>query len=264
MSGFYVSKYMSKIKRCSKCKINKSINDFPKHKSHKDGLDYWCKECYIKPCTKEKRKILEDRNKKGLKLCSKCGVEKNLSEFYKRKISKDGLCSWCNLCYSKKSKIYRLKNYNTIVDYQKRYRKKNEEKIKVLNKKWYEKNGKEYYKNRQKEKINSDLNYKLKHNISSSIYHKLKASKSSKNRKSTFKDILNYTVQELREDIECKFEVWMNWDNYGQGYGKWCIDHIKPQDLFDFSDINQIKECWSLENLQPMEFIKNIKKSNKY
>jgi hypothetical protein len=33
-----------------------------------------------------------------MKICGKCGVEKNLSDFTKRKASKDGLNPYCKLC----------------------------------------------------------------------------------------------------------------------------------------------------------------------
>lgn len=33
------------MKACSKCKINKNINNFCKSSKNKDGLQSWCKEC---------------------------------------------------------------------------------------------------------------------------------------------------------------------------------------------------------------------------
>ncbi len=33
------------IKKCNKCGQTKSVNDFTKHKGHKDGLAYWCRDC---------------------------------------------------------------------------------------------------------------------------------------------------------------------------------------------------------------------------
>jgi len=55
----------------------------------------------------------------------------------------------------------------------------------------------------------------------------------------------------------------MNWNNYGS---YWHVDHIKPVALFNFNapDDKEFKECWSLENLRPLEKIENIKKGKKY
>jgi hypothetical protein len=36
---------MKELKRCSKCKIPKSIDEFHKRKTSKDGHDHYCKEC---------------------------------------------------------------------------------------------------------------------------------------------------------------------------------------------------------------------------
>jgi len=57
----------------------------------------------------------------------------------------------------------------------------------------------------------------------------------------------------------------MNWNNYGRGKGKWTIDHIKPVSKFNYKSVNdeEFQRCWALKNLRPLEYIKNIKKSNK-
>ena len=55
----------------------------------------------------------------------------------------------------------------------------------------------------------------------------------------------------------------MSWDNYGRN--GWEIDHIKPISSFNFNSYKdkEFKECWSLENLQPLWAEENIRKSNK-
>ena len=79
---------------------------------------------------------------------------------------------------------------------------------------------------------------------------------------------LPYSMIELKEHLEKQFEPWMNWNNHGSvksDHKTWQIDHIIPQSKFPYtymSDDN-FKKCWALENLQPLEAIANIKKSNK-
>jgi hypothetical protein len=53
----------------------------------------------------------------------------------------------------------------------------------------------------------------------------------------------------------------MTWENYGE----WHVDHIKPISSFTFEtcEDEEFKICWSLDNLQPMWGIENIKKGNK-
>ena len=75
-------------------------------------------------------------------------------------------------------------------------------------------------------------------------------------------DILNYSIDDLKSHLESKFTLGMTWDNMG----KWHIDHKKPESLFNYSSFEDAAfiECWSLNNLQPLWAIDNIKKSNKY
>ena len=44
------------------------------------------------------------------------------------------------------------------------------------------------------------------------------------------------------------------------------VFHIKPKSLFNYTypEDQEFKDCWALNNLQPMEKIANIKKSNHY
>ena len=72
---------------------------------------------------------------------------------------------------------------------------------------------------------------------------------------------MDYTPNELIEHLERQFIDGINWENYGE----WDIDHIRPISSFIFksSEDEEFKKCWSLENLQPMWGIDNIKKGNK-
>lgn len=71
---------------------------------------------------------------------------------------------------------------------------------------------------------------------------------------------LGYTVDELSAHLESRFQLGMSWENYG----KWHVDHIKPCALFDQLDPRQLAECWSLNNLQPLWALDNIRKGASY
>lgn len=62
------------------------------------------------------------------------------------------------------------------------------------------------------------------------------------------------------------FEPGMNWDNYGAGPNKWCIDHVVPDSLFSYKYMDDVgfKKSWGLKNLQPMWFMENSLKGNRY
>lgn len=74
---------------------------------------------------------------------------------------------------------------------------------------------------------------------------------------------VDYTVEELKNHLESQFDEKMNWKNYGKN--GWEIDHIKPVSSFNITsfDCDDFKECWSLDNLQPLWGIDNRRKYNK-
>ncbi len=200
-----------------------------------------------------------------MKICTKCKVKKDESEFYKNNGTNDGLTSWCKNCYRVLSKIvcrtdkrkeYQKeyhKEYHKIgkyKKYQKEYRLDNIERIR------------KYKKDYQAKRRNNDIKHKLDNNICNAICTALKGKKEGRR----WKELVGYSLEDLMRHLESKFESWMNWDNYGLGAGKWNIDHIKPRSSFNYTcpEDKEFKECWSLSNLQPMETIENIKKGNKY
>lgn len=85
------------MKKCSKCGIERDESEFHKDIGAKDGLAYQCKKCEKKYreeyCNRPKENLVNSKKK-----CTKCGTEKNASEFYKDKTKRDGLASQCKKC----------------------------------------------------------------------------------------------------------------------------------------------------------------------
>lgn len=73
---------------------------------------------------------------------------------------------------------------------------------------------------------------------------------------STFQT-LGYSAFEFKEHFEKLFVDGMSWDNWGE----WHIDHIIPVSKFEKNTDPKIVN--SLDNLQPLWGVDNIKKSNK-
>jgi len=122
----------------------------------------------------------------------------------------------------------------------------------------------QYQKEWTRQKMKTNVQFRIKTNISKLMYRRIRNRLLSKDGKSTF-DILLYTVDELKEHLEYQFETWMSWKNWGVGKGKWNIDHIKPDSSFNYKSVEdkEFQECWALKNLRPLDAIKNIKKGNK-
>jgi len=127
------------------------------------------------------------------KICSRCKIEKLISEFNKDKSKKDGYYSSCKECNKKRDKEYRQNHKHEIDVYQKEYRQKNKEYFRQKAKEYYQLNKeklKEYktiYRENNKEKIKAQQieyrennpekirNHDLKsnHNITLEEYNKM-------------------------------------------------------------------------------------------
>ena len=118
-------------------------------------------------------------------------------------------------------------------------------------------------KKRSKLLRKTDANFILRKSLSYFIWDGLKNNHSSKNGKSCL-DFIEYTMQDLKINIESKFESWMSWKNYGaykksewndadQSTWKWQLDHIMPQSDLPYTSMedDNFKKCWSLDNLRP-------------
>jgi len=110
--------------------------------------------------------------------------------------------------------------------------------------------------NIQKRKTN--VNYKLRHNISNRIILALRAGEGYKSIKTL--ELIGCSIKELKLHLENKFIEGMNWENYG----KWEIDHIKPCCKFDLTNIEEQKKCFNYNNLQPLWRKENLKKGAKW
>jgi hypothetical protein len=202
-----------------------------------------------------------------MKRCSKCKRKKSKIEFYKNRSKRDGYSCDCKDCRRKYQQTEEYKERHK--KYAKRYYQQNPQEVKKRTKKWEQsKKGKEWAKKyRQTEKRkrynkefqryrNKNPKNRIDNSISSGIYDSLKKNKNCK----SWETLVGYTLIELQKHLEKQFEPWMNWENYG----KWHIDHIRPISSFNFTSAEdpKFKKCWALENLQPLEAIENIKKSN--
>ena len=217
------------------------------------------------------------------KICNKCKIQKELTEFYKLKSSKDGYNSWCKICVNEKNNKWRENNREVALtcskkwyqnnkdkksEYFEKYRIETPEKIKETKKKYREKN-KEIIKQKKKiydelykpkrnllrrEKQKTDIVFKLINNVRVRLIKYLKKLNITKKNK-TF-EIVGCTPQELKEHLEKQFVDGMSWENRSE----WHIDHIIP--LSSAKTEEEIYKLSHYTNLQPLWAIDNMKKSN--
>lgn len=152
---------------------------------------------------------------------------------------------------SESDKRYYDKNKDKISLYYKDWYKDNKDYLKEYHYSWRKDNEsyKEYKRDYEKNKVDSDPLYRLNKNFRTLIYNYLL--KYGDNTDGSSKDIiLNYTVEDLIKHLESQFTEGMTWDNYGE----WHIDHTIPVSYFKPKDKNDFLfyKCWSLNNLRPM------------
>lgn len=190
------------------------------------------------------------------KVCSKCHVEKDISEFRKDRTKKDGYyssCKECKLIYRRENKILvnlaakKLRNSSKMKDPEKFYEKNYIRHLRYYN------NNKENILKRRKDNIVC----KLRNSVRARIRQILKIKNISKTCE-TF-EIIGCSPKFLKSHLEKQFCLGMTWDNYGF-YG-WHIDHITP--LSQASNKEDLYRLCHYTNLQPLWSKDNWIKSNK-
>jgi hypothetical protein len=222
-------------KICTRCKELKTINNFCKCKTNKDGFNVYCKKC--RNLNDKDRKINRQENVIIIKdnynkKCTICDEVKFCKDFKINRKSSDNFSHICISCSP-------INNWSKEKqrESEKKYRLNNPEKIK------------EKYK-RQSLKINRRIRDSLNKRIKGALF--------SKKYKKTL-DYVGCSIEELQKWFETLFKDGMSWDNYGQ----WHIDHVKPCSSYDLSKEDQIIECFNWKNLQPLWAKDNLTKSNK-
>jgi hypothetical protein len=148
--------------------------------------------------------------------------------------------------------VYYQVNKEKIKSHHKLYRNTHQEQIKKTDKFYYKIHKKEINLKR-KLRRERDLNFKLRHYLSSRIWWALK-----RNVKTTVTlNLIGCTISQLKQHLEKQFKPGMSWSNYG----KWHIDHIRPCASFDLSKPDKQKQCFHYTNLQPLWAKDNLKKN---
>ena len=180
-----------------------------------------------------------------LKNYCKCEIENMTTDFYFRN---DTLKyrNECMHCQSSRNKEWSYNNYDKFKIYKKQYFQQNKNKIN------------ESPKQPEKNRKDSELNFKLACNLRFRTYKAFKSQNVRKTNK-TF-DLLGCS--------HSFFQNWINHQLYGnmtiEKYGSvWQIDHCLPIASFNLLDENAMKKCFNWINLRPMYSNENNSKNDK-
>jgi hypothetical protein len=230
-----------------------------------------------------------------MKKCSKCGIEKELTEFNKRSDTKNGYRGECKMCIKEKNKIYNEKNKEALSIKKEKYIKENKEIVKETKRKYYENNKEELkekarvrynnlkdddtfmerirtlskknwtkYRENNRDRINKKIRdrkhndplYKLTFSIRTTIHNSITRMGYSKRDKS--REILGCSFEDFMKYIEEQFLEGMSWDNHGE----WHLDHKIPVSWANTEE--EIYELNRYTNFQPLWSFDNLSKGNRY
>ena len=141
-----------------------------------------------------------------------------------------------------KQKEYSSKNRDQIIEYHKKYKKENRDKINF------------YDENRG----DSDLNFKLAHNLRVRTNKAFKTQNIRKTNKTY--DLLGCSNLFFKSWIIHQLYGDMSLNNYGS---VWQIDHCLPITSFNLLDENDMKKCFNWINLRPKFSKDNNSKNDK-
>jgi hypothetical protein len=233
------------------------------------------------------------------KICCRCKIEQNISEYTKLKRTKDGLNNSCKTCVKKKSAIYYLNNKDKVVVQCRRWMKKNRDKVQAASKRFRDKNPEKTKeinrrsKEKNKEKIKLRLREWREKNKEHIKEYKKIHRKKYKERNIELRAIRRKTdsLYNLTNAVRCRINEYVKkldiikrnktFDIVGctpqelkehlesqfkdgmswENRNEWHIDHIIP--LCSATTEEEMYKLCHYTNLQPLWATENIKKGGK-
>lgn len=135
-------------KTCKICGVEKSVDEFYKDRCMADGYLSKCKRCRNDiENAKQRQKRLQERLLRPVKSastthksCSKCGIDKPMTDFGKDKRSTTGRTSACKVCESVRKLSAYLVDPTPFLERKKRYKALNPEKVRDANSRYKREN----------------------------------------------------------------------------------------------------------------------------
>lgn len=219
-----------------------------------------------------------------MKICNKCGKEKELCYFSKNKRNKDGFCNMCKSCSSEYQKTYREENKDILEEKSITQRKLKSKENNERAKKWYKNNkdkkksydkeyakrteehrrqrSKEYYNNNKEEIIAKNCKYIIekhktdeKFNIKMRLRHRLGEA---------FRRFAKNGKVGASKDYGIDWQKIIDYLGPCPGPREdYHIDHIIPLCSFNFDIKEEVERAFAPENHQWLKKEENLKKNRK-
>jgi hypothetical protein len=196
------------------------------------------------------------------KQCTKCGITKDVDQFYKASVPKsgvyrgDGYKSMCKECFVKRASFWNKSNPDRRLEISRKSAEKNRDKknayyasdvAKTKAEIWRKKNVVAYMKRRRE----TDPLYAFKWRTRQMLQKAFSRNGYTKSSKSS--EILGCTWAEFMLHIERQFLPGMTWQNRSE----WHIDHIIPlatakteEDVVKLNHHTNLRPMWAQDNLR--------------
>lgn len=257
---------MSEIK-CKICTKSLPSTDFY-YRKDTQKYETTCKKCRNKNARNRKKNNLVKKRVPNNFCCLKCNIQKTPVDFYLKDKKKNRYSTICKECHKITTKNWHKENKEKSLENKKKWhtdnrdyllkkmrenhKKKmetNPEHEREIRKLWKEKNiekVREYHKNKYRLDVNYRVGNYLRDRCRKSIID------------GSFSLYLGCHGYFAKRWLEFQFKDGMTWDNYGD---VWCIDHVIPVNNFDLESVDQQLECFNWQNIQPLTYSQNLKKS---
>lgn len=237
---------MNGSKSCRGCFALLPLHEYSKNRRYKDELDPKCKSChqrYYQEHYDQKREIFKRWRQKHPEYAKQYRESSEARRDYERQYYLQHKTKYI-------ASVQKQRELNPLYVLQREqiYRKQNREKINEYHREW------------KAEKRKTDVQYRLKSNVSRRIRYELNTLLKSGTKKNyRTLEYLSTSVEHLQNYLGGRFEIGMNWQNYGR---VWHMDHIIPCAYWNFKRETDSLLCWHYRNLSPLWSSKNKSKKD--
>lgn len=149
-------------------------------------------------------------------------------------------------------------DYRDRIEYKKKWKKDNSDKMKSYREKWNKKNpgyNNQYHKDRRK----IDVRFNLNRRMTIAIWNSLKGNKNGRR----WEALVGYSCNDLIKRLKKTMPKGYTWEDFLKG--KLHIEHKIPISVFNYAkpEHTDFKKCWALKNLQLLPAKENWSKRNK-